>query len=425
MKEKLANNIGLKLISLAAAIVIWFLVVQINDPVISQSYDGIAVEMLNVKALTSDQEYSVLDDSDHVDITVKARKSVIQELKAENFKAHADMLELTQMGSTWVAPIDITLPDDVNESDIYYRPHNLKISIEESETKAVKVSVVTKGTPGGGYVVGEKIPTISSIEIKGPESVVKKVKNAVATVNVTDMTTDQTFSSIKLTMVDSDGDPVVNADKLKFEQKESGISVKIVMYKKQLVSLTGSYNGNPAQDYRVTNVVCDPDQITVAGPESALEKLGNSITISPSLLTISGDEKDVSAVIDIASEVIKSDDIKVVDPVDEDGKSQVLVIAYIEKMVEWNELVSKDSIEVTGAPEGYSYSFTDSMGNLVITLEALEAEKAKFDQSTLKASIDLSGYKRAGSYEVPVTVTVPSPYTVKDQVTVKIDLKKK
>ena len=160
------------------------------------------------------------------------------------------------------------------------------------------------------------------------------------------------------------------------------------MYKKQLVSLTGSYNGNPAQDYRVTNVVCDPDQITVAGPESALEKLGNSITISPSLLTISGDEKDVSAVIDIASEVIKSDDIKVVDPVDEDGKSQVLVIAYIEKMVEWNELVSKDSIEVTGAPEGYSYSFTDSMGNLVITLEALEAEKAKFDQSTLKASID-------------------------------------
>lgn len=425
MKEKLANNIGLKLISLAAAIVIWFLVVQINDPVISQSYDGIAVEMLNVKALTSDQEYSVLDDSDHVDITVKARKSVIQELKAENFKAHADMLELTQMGSTWVVPIDITLPDDVNESDIYYRPHNLKISIEESETKAVKVSVVTKGTPGGGYVVGEKIPTISSIEIKGPESVVKKVKNAVATVNVTDMTTDQTFSSIKLTMVDSDGDPVVNADKLKFEQKESGISVKIVMYKKQLVSLTGSYNGNPAQDYRVTNVVCDPDQITVAGPESALEKLGNSITISPSLLTISGDEKDVSAVIDIASEVIKSDDIKVVDPVDEDGKSQVLVIAYIEKMVEWNELVSKDSIEVTGAPEGYSYSFTDSMGNLVITLEALEAEKAKFDQSTLKASIDLSGYKRAGSYEVPVTVTVPSPYTVKDQVTVKIDLKKK
>lgn len=425
MKEKLANNIGLKLISLAAAIVIWFLVVQINDPVISESYDGIAVEMLNVKALTSDQEYSVLDDSDHVDITVKARKSVIQELKAENFKAHADMLELTQMGSTWVAPIDITLPDGVNESDIYYRPHNLKISIEESETKAVKVSVVTKGTPGGGYVVGEKIPTISSIEIKGPESVVKKVKNAVATVNVTDMTTDQTFSSIKLTMVDSDGDPVVNADKLKFEQKESGISVKIVMYKKQLVSLTGSYNGNPAQDYRVTNVVCDPDQITVAGPESALEKLGNSITISPSLLTISGDEKDVSAVIDIASEVIKSDDIKVVDPVDEDGKSQVLVIAYIEKMVEWNELVSKDSIEVTGAPEGYSYSFTDSMGNLVITLEALEAEKAKFDQSTLKASIDLSGYKRAGSYEVPVTVTVPSPYTVKDQVTVKIDLKKK
>lgn len=425
MKEKLANNIGLKLISLAAAIVIWFLVVQINDPVISESYDGIAVEMLNVKALTSDQEYSVLDDSDHVDITVKARKSVIQELKAENFKAHADMLELTQMGSTWVAPIDITLPDGVNESDVYYRPHNLKISIEESETKAVKVSVVTKGTPGGGYVVGEKIPTISSVEIKGPESVVKKVKSAVATVNVTDMTADQTFPTIKLTMVDSDGDPVVNADKLKYDQKESGISVKIVMYKKQLVSLNGSYSGNPAEDYRVTNVICDPDQITIAGPESSLEKIGNSITLDPSLLSVTGKDKDVSKVVDVMEDIIKSDDIKIVDPVDEDGKSQVLVIAYIEKMMEWNELVSKDSIEVTGAPEGYSYSFPDSMGNLVITLEALEAEKAKFDQSTLKASIDLSSYKRAGSYEVPVTVTVPSPYTVKDQVTVKIDLKKK
>ena len=424
MKEKLANNFGLKLISLAAAIVIWFLVVQINDPVISESYDGITVEMLNVKALASDQEYSVLDDSDHVDITVKARKSVIQDLTAEDFKAHADMLELTQMGSTWVAPIDITLPKDVSESDIYYRPHNLKISIEESETKAVKVSVVTKGTPGGGYVVGDKQPNPSSIEIKGPESVVKKVKNAVATVNVTDMTADQTFPSIKLTMVDSDGDPVINADKLKYEQKESGISVKIVMYKKQLVSLKGSYSGSPAEDYRVTNVFCDPDQITIAGPESALEKIGSSITINPSFLDVSGLDKDKSVVVDI-TELIDSDKIKVVDPVDEDGKSQVLMIAYIEKMVEWNELVSKDSIEVTGAPEGYSYSFSDSMANLVVTLEALEAEKAKFDQSTLKTSIDLSNYKRAGSYEVPVTVSVPSPYTVKEPVTVKIDLRKK
>ena len=57
MKNRLMNNWQLKLLSLAAAVLLWVVVVSINDPVRTQTFSRIQVEVVNSSASTSEGRY--------------------------------------------------------------------------------------------------------------------------------------------------------------------------------------------------------------------------------------------------------------------------------------------------------------------------------------------------------------------------------
>lgn len=47
MKEKLTNNLALKLLSLALAAFLWMVVVNLDDPVTSVQFSNVPVEILH------------------------------------------------------------------------------------------------------------------------------------------------------------------------------------------------------------------------------------------------------------------------------------------------------------------------------------------------------------------------------------------
>ena len=71
MKKMLTNNLGLKLLSIVSAVMLWLIVVNIDDPVTYQDFSSIRVAMLNEDAVTDkDQVYRVEDNSDLINIRV-------------------------------------------------------------------------------------------------------------------------------------------------------------------------------------------------------------------------------------------------------------------------------------------------------------------------------------------------------------------
>ena len=69
MKKKLTHNLGLKLISLALAFVLWYLVVQIIDPTDSMRFSNVQVKLVNTELLEQQGKvYEVLDDTDTVSV---------------------------------------------------------------------------------------------------------------------------------------------------------------------------------------------------------------------------------------------------------------------------------------------------------------------------------------------------------------------
>ena len=62
MKRKLTRNIGLKILSLLVAYLIWLLVISIDDPIISDVIRDVPVQILNENSVTAiDRTVSVLE----------------------------------------------------------------------------------------------------------------------------------------------------------------------------------------------------------------------------------------------------------------------------------------------------------------------------------------------------------------------------
>ena len=96
MKKRLMNNLGLKLLSVICAFFLWLIVLNINDPVDYQQFTGVQVEMINADAITGEGKvYEILDNSNVITVTVKAKRSILDTLSRENIRAVADLSEVT------------------------------------------------------------------------------------------------------------------------------------------------------------------------------------------------------------------------------------------------------------------------------------------------------------------------------------------
>lgn len=81
MKKKLTANLGLKILAVLISVVIWFIVVNINDPVDKTVFRNVPVEILNADVITNEGKvYEVLDGSDTIDVTVLAKRSILDAL---------------------------------------------------------------------------------------------------------------------------------------------------------------------------------------------------------------------------------------------------------------------------------------------------------------------------------------------------------
>lgn len=95
MKRRLMNNIGLKILAFFAALLLWLIVVNIDNPVIDKTFSNIPVTVTNEEVLTADpknpQTYQIVDGTQTVSVTVVGKRKLLNEIKAEDILATADM----------------------------------------------------------------------------------------------------------------------------------------------------------------------------------------------------------------------------------------------------------------------------------------------------------------------------------------------
>ena len=98
MKEKLIKHLDLKILALLFAVILWLIVVNIDDPVKTVQFSGINVQILHASDLEKQGYcYDVIDGTDTINVSVTGRRSVIEEISKGNDKKvlrdHIEALE--------------------------------------------------------------------------------------------------------------------------------------------------------------------------------------------------------------------------------------------------------------------------------------------------------------------------------------------
>ena len=95
MKQKLTHNLNLKVLAVLFSIIIWIVVVNIDDPIKSVQFNDVTIDVLNKQLLTEKNLVGdIVSGQETVDVTVSGRRSVIEDLSKDNISVSVDCKEL-------------------------------------------------------------------------------------------------------------------------------------------------------------------------------------------------------------------------------------------------------------------------------------------------------------------------------------------
>ncbi len=382
MKEKLTRNIGLKVLSIILAAILWLIITNVDDPVVPASFSNVPVKILNEDAILSQEMVYEIVEGAAIDFTVAVRRSIKETLTSSDFEVTADFAKLSDVNAV---AIEIRSPKygaDVTVTEGRYQM--MKINREERISKKFKVAVVTKGEPADGYHVGGK--SVSNlITVSGPKSMIERIKDVVTEVNVSG--SSETFTAYeKPKAYDEDGEEVVGKN-LTFGQ--SYISVKITIYETKEIALTINPVGEPAYGYTVTKVEYEPRTIEIAGPEHLLRGM-EELVINEDISEMGKSvQKDINIQEELEDglQLVEDDHMAFIDITIERADTKVITF--------W-----PGDIEIRNLPPDLYGSFLTT-GSLNLKVMGPADELKDISRSSLKLYVDLKDYT-PGTYSVKV-----------------------
>ncbi len=321
MKLKLTDNLFLKVLSVIIAMVLWLVVVNISDAVDTEKYT-LEVGLENTDVITSNGKvFRVIEGTNIVRLTVRARKSILNELKATDFIVTADMQKDLKYDSLVGISILCKNPKINVDENVTLSRSNVEVSIEDSATEQFQVLVKKTGTENTGLVVGSMVPEQTIIKITGPVSIVDRIKTVEAMVDVTGLPATA-VKTCELKLYDSAGGEIDNTY-LKYVGKSNGIDVTVSMLNTKTVPLRFSYAGTPAENYEVSEISYKPETVEIAGNAGVLSGILR-IDVPAEAVDVEGIDEELQLVIDLTQYLPSGVILK------DQNEASVLVIVEVE-----------------------------------------------------------------------------------------------
>lgn len=418
-KRKLTDNLSLKIMSVAIAIVVWLIVVNIDNPVGTNYYTITDVELINKEYVESSDTIGKMcmpeENQDSVKVAITASKKVRDRIRLSDITAVADLQQAVSLDTDPVmVPITVTCSAaGVLPSDIKVTPQNLTVNLDEKETQEFVVNVSKGDTkPGKDYEVGSLTASPEKIRITGPKTLVNKIDKVNATIALDDNTEDYT-QEVNLTIYDKNQETLSESEmnSLRIENNAKVVVTAKLWKIRTGVKIAAGYIGTPASGYQVGSVKTVPDTISVAGNTEGLESLSendNMITIPADRIDISGESKDVERKISLKN--LLPDNVKLTSDSSEDVWVTVSILPVGSR--EFN--LPTKNIEVKNKPDNLQVTFETAQIALRIKSESEDLADLNIDED-VKAEIDLKD-KEAGNYKVPVKLSLPGGYEMVEDV---------
>lgn len=406
MKEKLLNNLSLKILSAVCAIIIWIIIVNVYDPSTSVTVSGVEVQLVNTESLTEKEyAYDVVDGS-KISVYISGPRSIVTDIKAKDIVATADLSNVTVFSD--YVDIDVkVVKDGVSASSIEIAPKTtaIRLKIENRVTKTFNIDTELVGTPADGYVIGGQQISPSSVKVTGTSSVVDSISSVKVSYDVSGATMNISDAA-PIKLYDSQGTEIVD-DRIELSKTAVDIKVSVLMTK--TVPVTYKTKGTPADGYGVSGIDQAVTEAVIAGTEDALRDV-NSIDVPDSAIDVSGLNADKIFHVRLSSYL--PGNITVM------SEGVVNVTVRIYPVSEREISVPVTGIVLSNLPQGYNISFGDVTA-VNITVKGEQSVLTALTVTGIIPTIDLSGIKE-GDNTLRLKVTLPANCTLKQNYTVNV-----
>lgn len=398
MKNFLTNNIGLKILSIVVGALLWLIIININDPVVVETFTNIPVKPINDDIVTSTGfQYNIVSGN-KTDIKVKGKRSIVDNLKESEFVAEADFG--TMSNELYLATITAYYKGyDGTDLEITPKTEAMVIKLEDKDTQTFNIRVEQKGSEREGYFVSDVELSSNILQVAGAVTQVSKIKEVVLEIDVNNKSESFEINA-KPVAYDVDGNVV---DPMKISYDQELIEAKVTIFPTKEIKLNVTLKGEPAYGYQASDPSFAPRSITIAGERTALNKI----------LKLSV-EYDITGMTETTEETISLEDILktqydgLYTLVSKDSASLVVVVP-IEKLQVKEFYLQPPDISIKNLAEGLQASISTVSRTLSVMGKAEIVENLTIKD--IKPYVDMKGYT-AGTYTVDIETDYDSDITI-------------
>ena len=386
-KEIVSRNLGLKLLSILAALFLWSYVITTNPDITRDKIlSGVGVNVTGQSLLTSRNLALLTDVSGEltsVRVRVSAPQSSFGLVNDKNVRAELDLTGVRTTGRQRVNLKGTSVYGDV----VQIWPEFVEIEVEELVQRYVPVNVMLTGMDTSAYWYSTRAnPT--QVTVSGPASVVQTITSADITLDVSDMTSSQVRAE-QFVLRDSNGDEV----DLDLTLSTASVMVYLDIYPAKTVPIVSDIEevltGSLPTGYEITSVQISPSTVLVAADQTLLDTIDS---LGFSKIDVSYRTSSFNRTVNLSS----LNGLKYV------STDQVTVSVTISE-IETSRKFDTVSLSFVNVPEALDVSCETEEISVVVTGPYTNVDALL--EGSIIATVDLTGLS-AGEYDLPIYVTV-------------------
>ena len=194
MQLHLFKNLTLKLVALALAIIIWFLVVG------EQKSEVRLTVPLELRNLPTDLE--ITQSVSQVEITLRGFSSFVKRLTPGDIDVHIDLSNVVQGANSFIlSPEEIVVP--IGATVIQVSPSNIEVALDATVRKTVTVEPVLRGQPADGYILDKVTVEPETIKLAGAQTPLKTLSKVETEVITLDGIKEDVLRKVKVKLPNS------------------------------------------------------------------------------------------------------------------------------------------------------------------------------------------------------------------------------
>ena len=295
MKEKQNKRLGLKLISLLGAFLVWLWVVNVADPVMTDTVE-IPVEIENGHVLTENGLTYEIVGKKTTTVSYEVHTTNAYRIRSSDFRAYADMTELWSVTGAVPVKVEVLSNAGYLVSSPVSKTTAIKIETEPLQTKRFELNTILNGELEEGFQVGEIKLSPDHIYLEGPESQIGQISSAGIEFSIDGLNSEVSGVAIPR-FYDANGNRMDLSNRISKNCDSVDYAMEVLKVKE--LPLDFEVSGEVTDGYRFTGVKCDVKSVPVVGLKSALASL-NILVIPGDILKIDGASTDVVKTVDIS-----------------------------------------------------------------------------------------------------------------------------